>query len=259
MIEVARAADLATPKSNNVEFLDQFIAGVTRCTGRLYGQTTYVRLLEKFEIPRRPSAQTWSKAINRARLLGIGFSGALANGVRMGETEQVASSPPLVALHTVQIESEQADELVELRARVQLAEMSSRDAYKRIKELESERKAIEFERKALLERAVTAEVAARLATEQVERERAEHISEKATLLASNNAMAKSMAEAADRFSGLERHLRLQTDAVRQEMSQQLHTLKSRAEVAEKTLAAVETQNDAMRRMLGNRAPGKNTG
>jgi hypothetical protein len=52
---------------------------------------------------------------------------------------------------------------------------------------------------------------------------------------------------------MERHFRLQTDQLRQEMSQQAQFYKGRAETTEKALAVERSQTDAMRRLLGNRA------
>lgn len=62
----------------------------------------------------------------------------------------------------------------------------------------------------------------------------------------------SLTQAVDRVAGVERHLRLQTDALRHEMGQQRDSWKSRAEAAERALTGERTQNDAMRRLLGNR-------
>jgi hypothetical protein len=53
---------------------------------------------------------------------------------------------------------------------------------------------------------------------------------------------------------MERHLMLQTDQLRQELGQQTQFYKGRAETAEKALAIERGETDAMRRLLGNRAP-----
>ncbi|WP_175145654.1 hypothetical protein [Paraburkholderia phenoliruptrix] len=246
MIPAAESADRNAAAGENSRFLDELILGVARCTGRVYGQSTYERLLDAFQIRRRPSAQTWSKAIQRANASGVSLiasapelTPALTRPTdKQTSVPTVATSPAPLALGQ-QIPD---DELLELKTRAQVAESALRDAYARIS-------ALEAQRASLLDRATIAEAAARVSGEQVENERAEHA-------AQVKALTDRLGELSDtvtRLSGLERHLHLQTDALRQELGQQRDLYKVRAEAAEKALAAERTQTDALRRILGNRA------
>jgi hypothetical protein len=245
MIPAAEAADRNAAPGDNGRFLDEFIVGVARCTGRIYGQSTYERLLEAFLIRRRPSAQTWSKAIHRAHASGIALTAptpepTTALTLRVDQqflVPAVATPAPQIAI-SQQIPN---DELLELKARVQVAESALRDAYARISGLEAQRAS-------LLDRATTAEAAARVAGEQIENERTEHAAQTQALADQLGELSASVT----RLSGLERHLLLQTDALRQDLSQQRDLYRARAEAAEKALAAERTQSDAMRRILGNR-------
>ncbi|WP_241295687.1 hypothetical protein [Burkholderia stabilis] len=244
MLVAAEAADLAAPAPRNAEFLDQFIAGVARSTGRIYGQPTYERLLAAFQIARRPSAQTWSKAVQRAHASRLNLPEIVPQAVHNPVAIRHADVLPPKEASPRSIPNAVDEELIDFKARLQVAESALRDAYGRIRTLEAERSA-------LLARASTAEAEARLANEQLQRERTAHASETESLLARVDTLSASV----DGVTGLERHLRLQTDAMRQEMGQQLQFYKSRAETAEKALSVERTQNDAMRRILGNRAPG----
>lgn len=244
MIAVAEAAHAFAP-SDNPTFLAELIAGIARCTGRIYGQTTYERLLDAFQIRRRPSAQTWSKAIQRAHASGIALiaptPGPAAALTR--PTDQQAFMPAVVTPAPSLAVGQQIpeDELLELKTRVQVAESALRDAYARIS-------ALEAQRAALLERATTAEAAARVAGEQIKSERTEHAAQAKALTDQLGEMSATVT----RLSGLERHLLLQTDALRQDLGQQRDLYKARAEAAEKALAAERTQIDEMRRILATR-------
>jgi hypothetical protein len=248
MMSVAQVADRDALPAANAGFLDAFIVGVARCTGRVYGQTTYERLLAAFQIRRRPSAQTWSKAIQRAHTNGVALSGPTAGAASTGgllpggqrSPPEFPSTPTLTAAASAALAMAN-DELVELRSRVQVAEYALRDAYSRLSKAEAERQAA-------LERAVSAEVGLRTASEQILTERQAHSVQV-------NAMTEKLSlfsNAVDRLTGLERHLKLQTDTLRQEMGQQRDAYKARAEAAEKALGVERAQSDAMRRLLGNR-------
>jgi hypothetical protein len=248
ILAAAAGAQLAAPARND-DFLDRFIDGVAECTGRLYGQPVYVRLLAAAGIARRPSAQTWVKAIGRARVrardvplppvgLPASSAGAGANSVALAVLsavtpgEEVTGNAPGLA----------AVDLVEWKARVQVAETTVRDAYARIAELESGRAG-------LIAQAAEAQAIARAAKERLKRAQRERRTEIAALLARLDTLAGAL----DRLSEMERHLRLQTDQLRQEMGQQAQFYKGRAEAAEKALADERSQTDAMRRRLSNRA------
>jgi hypothetical protein len=243
MIAAASAADRDSSPSQNADFLDRLIAGIARCTGRIYGQSTYQRLLDAFQIRRRPSAQTWSKAIQRAHDSGVGLPEPLSRPqFNLPESSVQPSIAPSIAIAAGSVPLISDEELIELKSRAQVAESALRDAYFRISALESQRITA-------LERATAAEAQSRVAAEQLENERSAHATQIQALMKQIDGMARTV----ERLTGLERHLHLQTDALRQEMSQQRDLYRSRAEAAEKALALERTQTDAMRRVLGNRA------
>ncbi|MFC0697428.1 hypothetical protein [Paraburkholderia humisilvae] len=241
MIPVAAAADRTAAPGDNGRFLDEFIAGVARCTGRIYGQSTYERLLDAFHIRRRPSAQTWSKAIQRAHASGIELlpstPGPTDAVLRPVDHQRSTSTVTLAVAQPIRDD----DERIELKVRIQVAESALRDAYARISGLEAQRAS-------LLDRAATAEATAKVAGKQIENERTEHASQVKALTDRLGELSNTVTQ----LSGLERHLHLQTDALRQELGQQRDLYKARAEAAEKALAAERTQADAMRQILGNR-------
>jgi hypothetical protein len=239
ILATASTANETAPTRND-DFLDLFIAGVAESTGRIYGQPIYQRLLAVAEIPRRPSAQTWTKAINRAR----------ETAPCTVATTEPSPAPYALAVRPMSTSPAPApaigrdiDELIELKARAQVAETTARDAYARVATLEAGRAQ-------LIERTTAAEAAARLANQQLADERKQHEANTAALLA----RIETLASAVERLSGLERHLHMQTDALRREMGEQVQMYKSRVETLEKALAQERTQTDTMRRVIGNRAP-----
>jgi regulator of replication initiation timing len=246
MIPAAESADRNAAAGDNSRFLDELIIGVARCTGRVYGQSTYERLLDAFQIRRRPSAQTWSKAIQRVNASGLAVIASTQEltPALMRPTDKQASVPPAATSAAPLPMGQQIpdDELIELKTRAQVAESALRDAYTRISGLEAQRAS-------LLDRATVAEAAAKVSREQIENERAEHAAQVKALTDRLGELSQTVT----RLSGLERHLHVQTDALRQELGQQRDLYKGRAEAAEKALAAERTQTDALRRILGNRA------
>ena len=235
----ADAHDTAAPGRND-DFLDRFITGVACSTGRLYGQPVYERLLGAAGVARRPSAQTWLKAIDRARALPPQPASLPVTRVApMTAMTSIAAAPVTEAVAS----GVSADDLVEWKARGQVAEGTVRNAYARIAVLEAERVG-------LIGRAAAAEADVQSMAGRLEQARRDHGAETAALLARVDALAGAL----DRLSGMERHLRLRTDQLRQEMRQQAQFHKGRADAAEKALAVERSQTDAMRRMLGNRAP-----
>ncbi|MEM5327393.1 hypothetical protein VSR34_12410 [Paraburkholderia sp. JHI2823] len=72
-----------------------------------------------------------------------------------------------------------------------------------------------------------------------------------------SARIDALAAAEVRLVGLERHLKLQTDQMRVELSAQAHDYRSRLDAAEKALHRERSQTDALRRVLGDR--GSNVG
>ncbi|MEW6342947.1 MAG: hypothetical protein AB1704_19990 [Pseudomonadota bacterium] len=242
---LAAAADAdAAAQGHNDDFLDRFINGVALSTGRLYGQPVYERLLGAAGIVRRPSAQTWVKAIDRARARGLPPRPANLPGTSTGPMSALASGVAAAPVTEAVASGVSTDELVAWKARVQVAEATARDAYARIAVLDAERAG-------LIARTAAAEGAAQLLTGQLEQAQRDHKDETAALLARIDTLAGAL----DRLSGMERHLRLQTDQLRQEMSQQAQFYKGRADAAEKALAVERSQTDAMRKVLGNRATG----
>lgn len=238
----ATSANEAVSHYANSDFLDLFIAGVARATGRLYGQTLYERMLSAAGIRRRPSGQTWSKAIGRARMAGLPVqqlrysSGAAAPA----DAESISPNPAPPASVPV---DERSVELMDLRVRVEVAEMALRDAHARLARDETECAM-------LRERAMSAESLVLGLTRQLEQECAAHSERTAELLGRLDALTDGV----QRLAGLENHMRMQTDSLRQQMSEQSRYWKSRTEALDKALADERIKCDVMRRALGNRIP-----
>ncbi len=242
ILDAASAAEAHAPKRNDA-FLDHFIAGVASVTGRVYGQPIYVRLLGAAGIARRPSAPTWSAAIARARSRPL--PSPLPVGEDASSSEQQSYPAPLDAREVaagarssvIQRDAETAD----LKVRVQVTEATLLDAYRRNAKLEAERND-------LLKRVAMAEAGERVA----ERRLQEVTTEKDAIAGALTARLEALMAAEARLAGLERHLRLQTDQLRTELSQQAHEYKGRLQAAEKALERERSQTDALRRVLGNR-------
>jgi hypothetical protein len=236
------AAD-ADQHDRNDAFLDRFIAGVAHATGRLYGQPLYVRLLDTAGIRRRPSAPTWSAAIARARSSPLPPSRPVAE--RASSDEPPSGTFPRESRELVAIVRPSDDrrdtETADLKVRVQVTEATLLDAYRR-------NAALETERKDLLQRVAMAEARERVA----ERRLQEVATEKDAIAGALTARLEALMATEARLAGLERHLRLQTDQLRTQLSQQVHEYKDRLQAAEKALERERNQTDALRRVLGDR-------
>ncbi|MDR5776982.1 MULTISPECIES: hypothetical protein [unclassified Caballeronia] len=138
--------------------------------------------------------------------------------------------------------TERNDESAEWKVRVQVAEAALTDAYRQIQRLETQRDDA-------LRRLAVADARASSGERQV----IELTTARDSIAASLTARIDALQAAEGRLAGLERHLRLQTDQVRTELSQEVAHYKSRLETAEKALARERSQTDAMRRVIGNRA------
>ncbi|RQR22543.1 hypothetical protein DIE23_36650 [Burkholderia sp. Bp9143] len=131
--------------------------------------------------------------------------------------------------------------MMDLRVRVEVSEMALRDAYARLARYEAECTTVSV-------RAMSAEAQVRELTQQLERERAEPDQRTAELVQRLDALTGAV----QRVAGLENHMRMQTDNLRQQMSEQCRYWKGRAEALDKALADERVKADAMRRALGNR-------
>ncbi|MGP8437758.1 hypothetical protein ACT2FY_38705, partial [Paraburkholderia fungorum] len=100
----------------------------------------------------------------------------------------------------------------------------------------------------LLQRVAMAEASERVAERRIQ----EVTTEKDAIAGALTARLEALMAAEARLAGLERHLRLQTDQLRTELSQQAHEYRDRLRVAEKALERERSQTDALRRVLGNR-------
>lgn len=252
ILAATAAADAASPgTTSHGAFLDRFIAGVARATGRIYGQPVYVRLLSAAGIGRRPSAPTWSAAIARARalpglLLPTDVSSAAAPALSgIGQLSAMAAGAGVPV--TPPVPDDVTEGLREWKMRAGIAEATARDAHARLAALENAQAH-------WIERAASAEAARRTVGERLATAEAAHAAQATALLARIDTLTVSV----DRLSGLERHLRLQTDQMRQEYGQQAQFHRMRAEQAEQALARERTQTDALRRVLGNRVPAAGT-
>ncbi|NLP65535.1 hypothetical protein [Paraburkholderia sacchari] len=248
ILAAAADADAHAPASmHNAAFLDRFIAGVARATGRLYGQPVYVRLLDTAGIRRRPSAPTWSAAIARARSSPLPSRQLLVASAPAPDVHEGAAPDSLTAFERAPASARPAGderddgEMTALKVRAQVAEATLRDAYLKVGQLEAARADA-------LQRVATAEAAARAA----ERRLQEVIAEREAMAGALSVRIDALAAAEVRLSGLERHLKLQTDQLRVELSAQAHDYKARLDAAEKALQRERSQTEALRRVLGDR-------
>lgn len=239
IIAAAIDADARARKHCNAEFLDVFIAGVAECTGRLYSQPIYVRLLGLANIWRRPSAPTWQKAIERARANGIPLKSASPSPTPPLQLAPTSDADESAAGNSTAA-NRQVDDLLACLVRANLAEITSRDAYAKIAKLEATRTD-------LMQRACTAEAAARHIAKTLEHERRDY-GERTTMLL---ARIDALATCCNRLTALEMHLLAQADISRETMLREVQIYQARAETAEKALLLERDQTDAMRQIIAN--------
>lgn len=250
--------------SENDRFLDTLIAQIAAVTGRLYGQSTYDRLIRSTlgleHLTRRPSAPTIQKAIARAQASGApAAAGRTALERPLAHSEGAA--PEELALRQA-VEPAVRDALAPLQATVanlaeavrlkplapvagpglefqlQLAQASLQEAHARMRRLDDELAQLRRELGAAEARAQSADtrVAAMLA-------------EVLSALAASASGAQALAGIAHRLEGTERFLKQQNDAVRLQASAEVDGLRRHNQQLRDQISHLQLESDQYRRAL----------
>jgi hypothetical protein len=250
---------------DNARFLDGLIAEVRVITGRVFGATTYSRLLRDVApqagVQRHPSAPTVQQAILRAQALApMAQPGGADNRPVDLELMRQALAPvvreALAPLYASQHERGKgyaggaAQDRGDANAMVQqpLLQAALEDAHARIRRLEQE--------SAQLHRELGEAHAARdLAGEHVNR-----------LLGDLNASieragvgATTLAQTATQLAGTERFLKMQNDAVRLQASGEVDALRAQNGQLRERIDHLLLEVDQYRRTLSSRPPGSRLG
>ncbi|CAB3804509.1 hypothetical protein [Paraburkholderia fynbosensis] len=247
---------------DNARFLDSLVDDVRAVTGRLYGATTYARLLRDLSavtgVTRRPSTTTIQKAIARAQALApihVGQTGD-ANSA-MPDTHMVRRSlepvmrdaiAPLMAQMSARLatQMERLDTVREDTAsprtepglRLQLAEASLADAHARVGRLEQDN--------ARLRRDLgQAEMRASIAETRI----AGLLDELHQAITNAGSGSAALAKVADQLQGTERFLKAQNDAVRLQASSEAEALRRQVTQLRERIDHLLLENDQYRRTL----------
>lgn len=243
---------------DNARFLDSLVDDVRAVTGRLYGATTYVRLLRDLSamtgVTRCPSAPTIQKAVARAQALAPTHSGpARETGDapaldmhslrRMLEPMLRETVAPLLARQVTLVAGRQDDALAptigaESMLRLQLAEAALADAHARIRHVEGDNARL---RRELGE----AEAARDLAGQHVK----QMLEELLQVIAASASGSGALAKVAEQLVGTERFLKSQNDAVRLQATAEADALRAHVRQLRERVDHLTLDNDQYRRAL----------
>ncbi|MGF7137111.1 hypothetical protein P3T40_008624 [Paraburkholderia sp. EB58] len=246
---------------DNARFLDGLIAEVRAITGRVFGATTYSRLLRdvapQIGVQRHPSAPTIQQAILRAQALapmsqpGSADSRpvdlelmrqALAPVVREALAPLYASQPERGNGHADGAAPDRGD--VSAIAQKPLLQAALEDAHARIRRLEQDN--------ALLHRELGEAHAARdLAGEHVNR----LLGELHASIERAGVGATTLARTAEQLAGTERFLKMQNDAVRLQASGEADALRAQNAQLRERIDHLLLEVDQYRRTFATRPPG----
>lgn len=253
--------------SDNAGFLDAIIAEIATITGRVYGQSTYDRLirtaLDRDGIKRRPSAPTIQKAIARAQASAAPAAASGTDAARsssiMGDSGSEAQAlrravEPVVreALSPLQLAVETLKEAIRLKTllpasgpglemSLQLTQTMLQEAHGRMRRLDEE--------VAQLRRALgAAEARATIAETRV----ADMLANVLGALGASASGAEALAGIAHRLEGTERFLKQQNDAVRQHVSAEVDGLRRQNQQLRDQVSHLQLENDQYRRALTTR-------
>lgn len=243
---------------DNARFLDSVVDDVRAVTGRLYGATTYVRLLRDLSamtgVTRCPSAPTIQKAVARAQALAPTHSGPAretgdASALdmhalrRMLEPMLRETVAPLLARQATLVAGRQDDASAptigaESTLRLQLAEAALADAHARIRRVEEENARL---RRELGE----AEAARDLAGQHVK----QMLEELHQVIAASANGSGALAKVAEQLVGTERFLKSQNDAVRLQATAEADALRAQVRQLRERVDHLMLDNDQYRRAL----------
>jgi hypothetical protein len=253
---------------DNERFLDALIDEVRMLTGRLYGATTYSRLLRdvapQVGVSRNPSSQTLQKAIGRAQSLTP--TSAAGNPESAPAVDILAwrralepvvrdALAPLHALLSQQLGRQAARRLGDdedgvtgaaaaQMMRLQLAEASLADAHGRARRLEEENGRLRREAAQAEARATVAETRIAGLLEDLYR-----------AVAASASGAAALAKAAEQLAGTERFLKSQNDAVRLQASAEADALRRQVTQLRERVDHLLIDNEQYRRTLSTRQTG----
>lgn len=241
---------------DNARFLDSLVDDVRAVTGRLYGATTYVRLLRDLSamtgVTRCPSAPTIQKAVARAQALAPTHSGpARETGDapaldmhslrRMLEPMLRETVAPLLAQQVTLVAGRQDDAPAigaESTLRLQLAEAALADAHARIRRVEEENARL---RRELGEAGAARDLAGQHVKQMLE--------ELHQVIAASANGSGALARVAEQLVGTERFLKAQNDAVRLQATAEADALRSHVRQLRERIDHLTLDNDQYRRAL----------
>ncbi|WP_413197594.1 hypothetical protein [Pararobbsia alpina] len=243
---------------NNEAFLDAWIDDIRAVTGRLFGATTYSRLLGDLAtsvgVTRRPSTTTIHRAVARAQSLARYEGQASDPGSAVDPRAMRRALEPVMREAMQQIAAvarpptnitgpaeAQAHDASATSVRLQMAEAELTDALARLSRSENENAALRRE-------AAVANARAEVAEAQIP-----HLLER--ILGAIDDSAGALADVSRKLSATESFLKLRNDAVRTQMSAEADALKSRVKYLQERIDQLLLDNDQYRRALANRNTG----
>jgi hypothetical protein len=251
---------------DNDRFLDALIDEVRTLTGRLYGATTYTRLLRdvapQMGVKRNPSSRTLQKAIARAQSLApagsasVGEDAPAVDVLALRRALEPVVREALVPLHALLAQQHDlqatrpgddgvgAGDTAAQGLRLQFAEASLADAHARLRCLEEENGRLRREAAQAEARATVAETRIAGLLEDLQRT----IAESAT-------GADALAMVAGQLAGTERFLKSQNDAVRLQASAEADALRRQVAQLRERVDHLLLDNDQYRRALSTRPSG----
>ncbi|MFC6951162.1 hypothetical protein E2553_37795 [Paraburkholderia dipogonis] len=253
---------------DNDRFLDALIDEVRMLTGRLYGATTYSRLLRdvapQIGVSRNPSSRTLQKAIGRAQSLaptpaaGIAEAGPVVDVLAWRRALEPVVRDALAPMHALLAQQQVRQSAPRLdddgagatgdaaaqRLRLQLAEASLADAHARVSRLEEENGHLRREAAQAEARATVSETRIAGLLEELHR-----------TIAASAGGAGALAKVAGQLAGTERFLKSQNDAVRLQASAEADALRRQVTQLRERVDHLLLDNDQYRRTLSSRQPG----
>jgi hypothetical protein len=248
---------------DNARFLGALVDDVRATTGRLYGATTYARLLRDLSamtgVARRPSTTTIQKAVTRAQALApvpalaqsglAGEAGDAHTLRRMLEPVLRDTVAPLFAQVAASVAGQREGASPpaidrEPTLRLQLTQAALEDAHARIRSTDDEN--------ARLRRELGEAQAARdLAGQHVN----QMLAELHQAITASGMGAQALAQAARRLEGTEQFLKGQNDAVRLQATGEADGLRRLVAQLRDQISQLQIENDQYRRALATH-PGR---
>lgn len=240
---------------DNARFLDGLIGEMRAVTGRLYGSTTYSRLLRdvapQVGVNRRPSSGTIQQAIARAQALTPAASEAdenapfdlqlLRQALMPAVREAIAPLHGLLAQLQGKASTSEPAEVPANTTQIQLLQAALEDAHARIRRVEAENAQL---RRELAE----AQAARDLAGEHVN----VMLAELMNAITDAGLGAQELAQVARRLAGTEQFLKAQNDAVRQQALAEADMLRRQVTQLRERVDQLLLENDQYRRTLSAR-------